>query len=279
MSASPQRFNLLPPNTAPEAPPTTETQSRQSEFLAQIESAIQAGNRARLYSTVGIVLTFAVGILAGYFLYLLWEQVSLHDSQIAQQQTTIQRLTANEATVSNQVGRLRTLDGSVDSLRAQLDLQSQRLAELEKGQSGMRDQMTGMNTRWQREIRELGKAKQAVTAVPSAGVVVSAPVAASGAPEKTTPQVSNSQPLPAPQQSAEKHNETFSPDLKPTPNAYAQMSPSGLVVWMTSRPGFAKPVPTSVIGHVRGLGMLVHDWDDNNHYFITESGSWIPDQR
>lgn len=57
------------------------------------------------------------------------------------------------------------------------------------------------------------------------------------------------------------------------------MSPSGLVVWMTARPGFAKAVPTSVIGHVRGLGMLVHDWDDNNHYFITESGSWIPDQR
>lgn len=278
MSASPQRFNLLPPNTTPEASPSTESLSRQSEFLAQIESAIQAANRARLYSTVGIVLTFAAGILAGYFVYLLWEQVSLHDSQIAQQQTTIQRLTANEATVSNQVGRLRTLDGSVDSLRAQLESQSRRLAELEKGQSGVRDQVAGMNTRWQREIRELGKAKQAVAAVPPAAVT-SAPAATVSAAEKTTPQVFSAQALATPQQSAEKHNETFSPDLKPTPNAYAQMSPSGLVVWMTARPGFAKPVPTSVIGHVRGLGMLVHDWDDNNHYFITESGSWIPDQR
>jgi hypothetical protein len=86
-------------------------------------------------------------------------------------------------------------------------------------------------------------------------------------------------PATAPQTPAEKHNETFSPDLKPSPNAYAQMSPNGLVVWMTPRPGLPKPVPTSVIGHVRGLGMLVHDWDDNNHYFITESGSWILDQR
>jgi hypothetical protein len=278
MSASPQRFNLVPPNTSPEVPPGTETQSGHSELLAQIANAIQAGNRARLYSTVGIVLTFAVGILAGYFLYLLWEQVSLHDSQIAQQQTTIQRLTANEATVSNQVGRLRTLDGSVDSLRAQLDLQSRRLAELEKGQTGIRDQVTGMNTRWQREIRALGKAKQPVAVVPPAAVAA-APVATASVPEKTAPQVPSSQVAQIPQQSAEKHNETFSPDLKPTPNAYAQMSPRGLVVWMTPRPGFAKPVPASVIGHVRGLGMLIHDWDDNNHYFITESGSWISDQR
>jgi len=222
---------------------------------------------------------FAAGILAGYFLYLLWEQVSLHDNQLAQQQTTIQRLTANEATVSNQVGRLRSLDGSVNSVKAQLDLQSQRLAELEKGQTGIRDQVTGMNARWQRDIRELKKATQPVAAVPHPAVSPAPAAAAASAPEKAMPQVSNAQAAALPQQPAEKHNETFSPDLKPTPNAYAQMSPSGLVVWMTARPGFAKPVPASVIGHVRGLGMLVHDWDDNNHYFITESGSWMLDQR
>jgi hypothetical protein len=171
------------------------------------------------------------------------------------------------------VGRLKALDGNVDSLKAQLDVQSQRLADLERGQSGMHDQITGMNARWQREIRELSKPKSPVAAV-TPGSPTTSPV-----PEKATPPASSSPVAPAPQQSGEKHNETFSPDLKPTPNAYAQMSPSGLVVWMTPRPGFAKPVPTSVIGHVRGLGMLVHDWDDNNHYFITESGSWMLDQR
>jgi len=278
MSASPQLFNLAPPNTAPGAPPAPETQTRVSEFVTQSEDALQAGNRARLYATSGIVLTFAGGILAGYFLYLLWEQVSVHDIEIAQQQTTIQRLVANEATVSNQVGRLRTLDSNVDGVKAQLELQSQRLAELEKGQSGIRDQMTGMNARWQREFRQLSKMKQAVVAVVPAPVT-SAPAATVTAPEKATPQASSVQASPTPQQSAGKHNETFSPDLKPTPNAYAQMSANGLVVWMTPRPGFAKPVPTSVIGHVRGLGMLVHDWDDNNHYFITEAGSWMLDQR
>jgi len=83
---------------------------------------------------------FAAGILAGYFLYLLWEQVSLHDNQLAQQQTTIQRLTANEATVSNQVGRLRSLDGSVNSVKAQLDLQSNAWLNSRKGrpESGTR---------------------------------------------------------------------------------------------------------------------------------------------
>ncbi|MFL6449098.1 MAG: hypothetical protein ACJ746_15640 [Bryobacteraceae bacterium] len=57
------------------------------------------------------------------------------------------------------------------------------------------------------------------------------------------------------------------------------MSPEWLSRLDDARPGFAKPVPTSMIGQVRGLGMLVHDWDDNNHCFVTQCGSWILDQR
>jgi len=242
-----------------------------SELLAQINAAVQAGNSARLRATLGVIVTFALGILAGYVLYLLWEQVGLHDRQLANQQITIQRLSANEANVSSQISRLGALDGSIALLKAQLDLQTQRLAELEKGQNGVRDQVAGMNARWQREIRELSKVKPSIAI---ASPVVPSPT------EQVPAAAANGAGIPAPrQQSADKHNETFSPDLKPTPNAYAQMSPGGLVVWMTPRPGFEKPVPTSVIGHVRGLGMLVHNWDDNSHYFITESGSWILYQR
>jgi hypothetical protein len=218
------------------------------------------------------VLTSVAGILAGYFLYLLWEQVSLHDREIARQQITIDRLAANGAAVSNQVGRLKAVDSDLGSLKALVEAQSQKIAELEQGQSGIHDQVVGMNAHWQRQLRDLS----AKATVPSAPPRPPAPAPVA---DPVTQQSSTPAATPPSQPSAEKHNETFSPDLKPTPNAYAQMSPSGLVVWMTPRPGFAKPVPTSVIGHVRGLGMLVHDWDDNNHYFITESGSWIPDQR
>jgi len=275
MSASPQRFNLVPQSTRSEAQPTTEIEGRESELLTQVQNAIQAGNRARLYATLGIVVTFAAGVVAGYFLYLLWEQVGAHDGQLVQQQISIQRLAANQSSVSTQVERLGALDNSVESLRAQLEMQSRKLNELEKGQNGARDQMAGMIARWQRELRELSKTKTSASAMPTPAPGSLATT------DRVTPQLSAAPPVPAPsaQPSAEKHNETFSADLKPTPNAYAQMSPSGLVVWMTPRPGFAKPVPASVIGHVRGLGMLVHNWDDNNHYFITESGSWILDQR
>jgi len=272
MSASPQRFDFLSENRTPEDRLSSNTQVREPEVLAEMAGTAQATKKWRLYTVLGLLLTFAAGVMAGYVVYLLWEQVSLHDSQIARQQAAIQQLAANGAAVSNQVGRLKALDSSVDSLRAQFEMQSQRLAELEKGQSGIRDQMAGMNARWQREVNELSKVKSPVSTPPPA-VAASATVSNAPPPAPTTAAPSTPQPP------AEKHNETFSPDLKPTPNAYAQMSPSGLVVWMTPRPGFSKPVPTSVIGHVRGLGMLVHDWDDNSHYFITESGSWMPDQR
>jgi hypothetical protein len=272
MSTSPQRFIFVPQNPKPEIALPPESQVREPERLAQFDGTVQATKRWQVYTVLGILLTVVAGVLAGYFLYLLWEQVSLHEAQIARQQATIQRLTANGTAVSNQVSRLRELDSSVASLKALLELHSQQLAELEKGQGGLHDQITGMNARWQRAVRELGKAKAPVSIPPptvragpkSEGTISPVPVA---------PVAAN------PTQSAEKHNETFSPDLKPTPNSFAQMSPSGLVVWMTPRPGFSKPVPASVIGNVRGLGMLVHDWDDNNHYFITESGSWILDQR
>ena len=106
-----------------------------------------------------------------------------------------------------------------------------------------------------------------------------APIAASPVTKVEIPTSAKGSSTAPAQAASDKHNETFSPDLKPAPNAYAQMSANGLVVWMTPRPGFSKPVPTSVIGYVRGLGMLVHDWEDNKHYFITDSGSWIADQR
>src|SRR3954454_7980352 len=272
MSASPQRFNLVPQTTRPEVTPSPEQQPQGSELLVQIEEMVRDARRWQLYSLSGILLTFVAGVLCGYFLYLLWEQVNLHDSQIARQQVAIQKLEANGAALSTQAGRVDALGSSVGSVQALLEVQSRRLAELEKGQTGLRDQMTGMNTRWQREVRELGKTKPTV---PNSSPAT-APAATAG--NMAVP-ASNAPSTPVPAASAEKHNETFSPDLKPSSTAYAQMSPNGLVIWMTPRPGFAKPVPTSVIGHVRGLEMLVHDWNDNNHYFITESGSWILDQR
>ena len=275
MSASPQRFTFVPQTITPESLFPPATPSRESELSAQTEGAVQATNQARFYTTLAIVLTFAGGILAGYFLYLLWEQVALHDTQIARQQVALDRLSANGAAVSNQVGRLKAIDRDVDSIKALLQVQSKKVAELERGQNGIHDQMVGMNARWQRAFRDLGKAKAATPSVPSSPAPAPSVPVANAAPQ----QVAAPPPVVAPQAPAEKHNETFSPDLKPAPNAYAQMSPNGLVIWMTPRPGFSKPVPTSVIGHVRGLGMLVHDWDDNNHYFITESGSWMLDQR
>jgi hypothetical protein len=272
MSASPQRFDFSPQITsrADRLPPDIELQ--EPKLLAPSEEWVQVTKQWRLYTVFGILATFVAAVVTGYGLYLLWEQVSLHDSQLAQQQLAIQQLTANGAAVSNQVGRLKTLDTNVESLKAQIELQSGRLGELEKGQSGVRDQIAGLNARWQRDIRELSKLKAAVASAPPSVPAVTN--IGNPAPPPSTSSASGTL-----QQSAEKHNETFSPDLKPTPNSYAQMSPSGLVIWMTPRPGFSKPVPASVIGHVRGLGMLVHDWDDNNHYFITESGSWILDQR
>jgi hypothetical protein len=130
----------------------------------------------------------------------------------------------------------------------------------------MQDQVNGINARWQKQVYEMRRNKAAVVNAP--------------APAKAVSSTPAKDPVVMPVQPAfDKHNETFSPDLKPAPSAYAQMSENGLVVWMTPRPGFPNPVRTSVIGYVRGLGMLVHNWEDNKHYFISDSGAWTADQR
>ena len=212
-----------------------------------------------------ILASLAGGVIAGRLLYSLWEHVALHDRQLASHQASIAELTGTRTAVSDQAGHLKALDARTGAIQAALEEQGRKLSALQREQAGMQEQVGGMNTRWQRQINELYRTKAPVANVPlaktDAATVVKDPPAA-----------------PAPP-AADKHNETFSPDLKPTPNAYAQMSSNGLVVWMTPRPGSSKPIPTSVIGYVRGLGMLVHNWEDNKHYFITDSGSWIPDQR
>src|SRR4051812_8336756 len=115
MSASTQRFNLIAQNTHPEAPLAPETQFPESDLLARIQENAQANKKWQTYTVVGVLLTFVAGVLAGYFLYLLWEQVALHDSQIARQQIAINGLSANGAAVSDQVNRLKTVDTKVDS--------------------------------------------------------------------------------------------------------------------------------------------------------------------
>ena len=203
------------------------------------------------------------GVTAGRLLYLLWEHVASHDQQLTSQQTAIRALTETRTAVSDQANHLKALDTSTATLQTLLDAQAKRLTDLERGQAGILDQINGMNTRWQKQVNELHRAP-----------IVTTPVARG---ESST---TASNPAATPVQPAfDKHNETFSPDLKPTANSYAQMSANGLVVWMTPRPGSPKPVPTSVIGYVRGLGMLVHNWEDNKHYFITDTGSWLADQR
>ena len=204
------------------------------------------------------------GVTAGRLLYVLWDHVASHDQQLAGQQAAIRGLTETRTAVSDQANHLRALDTSTATIQALLDAQAKRLTDLEKGQAGIRDQINGMNTRWQKQISELHRAP-----------IMAAPVARG---ESFTPAAGSPAAIPA-QPAFDKHNETFSPDLKPTPNSTAQMSANGLVVWMTPRPGSPKPVPTSVIGYVRGLGMLVHNWEDNKHYFITDTGSWLADQR
>ncbi len=207
--------------------------------------------------------SLVAGVTAGCVLYLLWGHVAAQDQQLAWHQAAIKELTNTRTTVSDQANHLKALDTSTASVQRQLDAQAKELADLEKSQAGLRDQLNGMNARWQKQMAELHRSPLAV-----------APVS------KTESSTVAKGPAAMPVQPAfDKHNETFSPDLKPTANSYAQMLPNGLVVWMTPRPGSPKPVPTSVIGQARGLGMLVHSWEDNKHYFITDSGSWIADQR
>src|SRR6476646_2255593 len=113
MSASPQRFNFVPQNTKPEASVSPETQLPDSDLLARIQENAQVNKRWQSYTVFSVLLTFVAGVLAGYFLYLLWEQVALHDRQIARQQIAIDRLSANGAAVSDQVNRLKTVDSNV----------------------------------------------------------------------------------------------------------------------------------------------------------------------
>ncbi|MBV9036495.1 MAG: hypothetical protein JO182_18545 [Acidobacteriaceae bacterium] len=226
----------------------------------------QASNeRWTLYFASWMLASLLAGLIAGRVLYLLWEHVASHDRQLAWHQAAIEELTKTQTQVSDQAKHLKALDTSVDTVQALFNEQSRRLADLEKGQAGLQSQLNGMNARWQRQINELRKEKAQTAPNPVPKSLTENP-----APAKSLPQV---------QPASDKHNETFSPDLKPTPSSYAQILPSGLVVWMTPRPGSPNPVPTSVIGYVRGAGMLVHDWDDNKHYFISDSGEWLADQR
>jgi hypothetical protein len=223
-----------------------------------------AGMRWPLY--LWVLTSLLAGVTVGRLIYLLWERVALHDQQLAWHQAAITGLRETRTAVSDQANRLRALDTNTAALQAVLDAQTRKLADLEKGQTEVRDQLNGMNMYWQKQISQLRRDK--------APVVAAAPVA-----KMQNPLTVRELPVAPAQPASDKHNETFSPDLKPTPNSYAQMSANGLVVWMTPRPGFPKPVSTSVIGYVRGLGMLVHDWDDNKHYFISEAGDWTADQR
>ena len=284
MSASPSPFNRVrKPNKtviqATASPFTRVTESDESVVHLPIGEEIsdakldtlphetpRAFSKHRpLYFYLWMLACLLAGVTAGRLLYLLWGHVASHDQQLAWHQAAIKGLTETRTTVSDQANHLKTLDTNVTTIQALLDAQAKKLADLEKGQTGMRDQLNGMNTRWQKQMNEIRNIKAPVAAAPVLRTESSA--AARSLP-------------PAPVQPAfDKHNETFSPDLKPAPNSYAQMLPSGLVVWMTPRPGSPKSVPVSVIGHVHGLGMLVHNWEDNKHYFITDSGSWIADQR
>jgi cell division protein FtsB len=231
---------------------------------ASYEAIHASGRRWLVYFWV--LASLVAGVTTGRLLYLLWGHVAVHDRQLAAQQTAITELTETQTTVSDQANHLKALDTSTGQIQAALEEQARRLSDLERGQAGMQDQVNGINARWQKQVYEMRRNKAAVVNAP--------------APAKAVSSTPAKDPVVMPVQPAfDKHNETFSPDLKPAPSAYAQMSENGLVVWMTPRPGFPNPVRTSVIGYVRGLGMLVHNWEDNKHYFISDSGAWTADQR
>jgi hypothetical protein len=255
--------SVVPPSTAGESrdpvPPNTPQKSSQAFRPRWLSALINLV----LFSLIG------AGVLAGAItiriFFALWEQVTAHSQQLAEHQATIQQLRGTRSALFDQAGHLQSLDTSTAALFALLEAQGKRLEALESGQAGLQGQIHGMKARWQQQRNELpqSQAPLVTTLTPKSEKAPSAP---------ETPAA----PVPP---ASDKHNETFSPDLKPTPQAQAHMADNGLVVWLTPRPGFEKPVPTSVIGYVRGLGMLVHDWDDHQHYFITDSGSWMADQR
>ena len=259
----PDESVIHPPTVAP--PPTGEEISDAKLDALPHETPRTFSKRWPLYFYFWMLTSLFAGVTAGRLLYLLWEHVASHDQQLAWHQAAIKGLTETRATVSDQANHLKALDTSVAAIQALFDAQAKKLADVEKGQTGIRDQLNGMNTRWQKQVNELRK--------------IRIPAGTASVPKTENPVAATSLPAPPAQSTSDKHNETFSPDLKPAPNAYAQMLPSGLVVWMTPRPGSPKPVPASVIGNVHGLGMLVHNWEDNKHYFITDSGSWLADQR
>ncbi len=212
-----------------------------------------------------IFASLFAGVLVGYCLYLIWQHMTTQDQQLAWHQTAIQELKSTQSVVAFQAQHLQAIDTRLDTIQTLFNWQSKKMADLEKGQSGIQNQLTGMNARWQKEMNELRKNQVPLVTAPSPSA--SNPVSAPPPAASVTVTASN------------KHQETFISDMKPTPTSYAQMLPNGLVVWMTARPGFPQPVPTSVIQKVPGLGMLVHNWDDNKHYFITDTGSWLLDQR
>lgn len=243
-------------------------QSMGAQSIGVYERSVAVRARVSPFSIAVVLCTLLAGVVAGRVLYRLWERVSVHDHQLASQQTAIQSLTETSTAVSNQANRLNALDATLNEVNDQLKAQSKRVALLEKGQAGIRSQVNAINTRWRDQMAETPKSKpvSAVAVAPPKEQI--APVTAAVQPRANAPQA-------AIQVRLDKHNETFSPDLKPAPDAIAQIAPNGLVVWMTPRPGFSKAIPTSVIGKVAGLGILVHDWEDGNHYYITDSGSWL----
>lgn len=261
---APPFSRVTEPDQSIMSPPSREEINEIDSGSLPQESSRASGKHWLVYFWV--LASLAAGVTAGRLLYVVWAHVALHDRQLSSQQAAITVLTETQTAVSHQANRLRALDVSTGEIQATLEGQARRLSDLEKEQAGMQNQLNGMNARWQKQMNELLRNKSALASAP--------------APAKTEGFTAAKNFAAAPVQPAfDKHNETFSPDLKPTPNAYAQMSENGLVVWMTPRPGFANPVRTSVIGYVRGLGMLVHNWEDNKHYFISDTGVWTADQR
>ena len=239
-------------------PSGEETESASTDSLQQ-EVPRVSGKPFLIYFWV--LTSLVAGVITGRLLYLLWEHVASHDRQLASHQSAITKLRETQSAVSDQANHLKAIDTSTGEIQAALQEQAKRLSDLERGQAGMQDQLNGINARYQRQINDLRRSKAAVVNAPAPAKMENSPVVKSPAAVPVSP-------------AFDRHNETFSPDLKPAPNAYAQMSETGLVVWMTPRPGFSNPVRTSVIGYVRGLGMLVHNWEDNKHYFINDSGAW-----
>ena len=256
-----------PPALAPApAPAPDQAQTNTSRWFAP------------LLNTVLFVIIVSA-LVAGAFLVelflSLWQQVRAHGQQLSEQQVVLQRFRGSQHSAAEMSSHLKSLDTNSSTLFALLEAQSKRLDALENGQAGLARQLQGTNARWQRQWHEFRRSQSSSAGTPSG------PTAAGETPPDAA---TNSTPAPAlpptpVSTEAEKDHDTFRPELKPHPQAQAHLADNGMVVWLTPRPGFSKLVPTSVIHYITGLGFLVHDWDDNQHYFITEAGTWMADQR